>query len=434
VNGTPVIRGGNLSADVGIRLDENNLVFIDEELASSFERSSVKIGDLIFTCWGTINQVGLIDSRATYKKYIVSNKQMKLSVDTSKIDPLFLYYFFSSPTGQDEINSRAIGSSVPGFNLTQLRLISVPTPPIRYQQSILSVLTALDDKIELNRRTNETLEAMAQAIFRDWFIDFGPVRRKQAGAEDPIEIMGRVTSDAAQATKMAALFPEALGNDGLPGQWTARAIGDLVEIGGGSTPSTANEALWEPAVHRWATPKDLSGMSDLALFETGRRISDDGLFSITSGLLPPGTVLLSSRAPIGYLAIAQAPVAINQGFIALKPTADVGSGYLYLWCKANMEAIVANANGSTFQEISKKNFRPIATPLPVDLSIIRAFGEVAQPLIDRIVCAAAENRTLAETRDYLLPRLMSGAVRVSAAAESDPPSSHGRRALTDALA
>jgi type I restriction enzyme S subunit len=128
-------------------------------------------------------------------------------------------------------------------------------------------------------------------------------------------------------------------------------------------------------------------------------------------------VLLSSRAPIGYLAIAQAPVAINQGFIALKPTATFGGAYLYLWCKANMEAILANANGSTFQEISKKNFRPITSAVPDDGSTCRAFGEIAKPMFARIVSAAAENRTLAETRDYLLPRLISGEVRVGDAAQ-----------------
>ena len=264
---------------------------------------------------------------------------------------------------------------------------------------------------------NETLEAMAQASFRDWFVEFGPVRRKLAGAIDPIEIMGGVTTDPVHAADLARLFPDVFGDDELPRGWSERAIGDLVEISGGSTPSTTDESLWHPAEHRWATPKDLSNMSDLALFDTGRRISSVGLSKITSGLLPPGTVLLSSRAPIGYLAIAQAPVAINQGFIALKPTTDLGSAYLYLWCKAHMEAILANANGSTFQEISKKNFRPITSPLPRDTALLRAFGELAQPLIDRIVAAASEIRTLAETRDYLLPRLMSGEVRVGGAVQ-----------------
>jgi type I restriction enzyme S subunit len=273
----------------------------------------------------------------------------------------------------------------------------------------------LDRKIELNRRMNETLEAMAQAIFRDWFVDFGPVRRKLEGATDPVAIMGGLVTDPVRAAELAGLFPGELGEDELPLGWSERPIGDLVDIAGGSTPSTADDSLWQPAEHRWATPKDLSNMSDLALFNTGRRISSAGLAKITSGLLPAGTVLLSSRAPIGYLAIAQAPVAINQGFIALRPTATFSGAYLYLWCKANMEAILANANGSTFQEISKKNFRPITSAVPDDGSACRAFGEIAESIFARIVSAAAENRTLAETRDYLLPRLMSGEVRVGEA-------------------
>jgi type I restriction enzyme S subunit len=184
-----------------------------------------------------------------------------------------------------------------------------------------------------------------------------------------------------------------------------------VKAQGGSTPSTGVEARWTPAKHYWATPKDLSSMNDLALFDTARQVSDAGLAKITSGLLPVGSVLLSSRAPIGYLAIAQVPVAINQGFIGLAPTAEMGSAYLYCWCKANMDKIVANANGSTFQEISKKSFRPITSALPQDQRLIAEFANVAEPLFTRLIAGARENRSLTETRDYLLPRLMSGSVR-----------------------
>lgn len=340
------------------------------------------------------------------------NQDVKAVVPKAGVDPLFLYYALvaSKPQLLEWVSSAGHGTGV----LETSRLLSLPVPDINVteQRRLAAIFKDLDDKIELNRRMNETLEAMAQAIFHDWFVDFGPVRRKMDGAADPVAIMGGLTSDPARAAELAALFPAALGEDELPVGWGEHSIGEQVEIVGGSTPSTADERLWTPAEHRWATPKDLSGMADLALFETGRRISGAGVAKITSGLLPAGTVLLSSRAPIGYLAIAQEPVAINQGFIALKPTTSLGSAYLYLWCKANMDAILANANGSTFQEISKKNFRPITSAIPGDVAIVRAFDDVARPLIERIVAAARENRTLTETRDYLLPRLMSGQVRV----------------------
>ncbi len=331
-------------------------------------------------------------------------------------DPRFCYYLLRSI----DFSQFNVGSGVPTLNRNHVHPLPVRVPPLGLRKRVGEILGALDDKIELNRRTNETLEAMAQAIFRDWFVDFGPVRRKLAGERDPVAIMGGLVADAERAAKLAALFPDELDAQDRPVDWTEHAIGDLSEAVGGSTPSTANEEFWQPPVHAWVTPKDLSTMNDLALFETNRRISDNGLAVISSGLLPRGTVLLSSRAPIGYLAIAQMPVAVNQGFIALKPNDRVGSAFLYLWCKENLPVIIANANGSTFQEISKRNFRPIPVVLPEKNELLAEFDNIASPLIDRLIASAAESRTLAETRDYLLPRLMSGKVRVAEVAEAGP--------------
>lgn len=313
----------------------------------------------------------------------------------------------------DALLNFASGSVHQTIYFPELKSFYIAAPHKSEQGAIADILSALDDKIELNRQTSKTLEEMAQAIFQDWFVDFGPVRRKQAGVVDPVAVMGGLTADPARSAQLAALFPAEFANGGFPLGWSGSEIGDLVRAVGGSTPSTGDDRLWSPGIHHWATPKDLSNMDNLALFGTSRQISDAGLAKITSGLLPVGAVLLSSRAPIGYLAIAQVPVAINQGFIGLLPTAQIGSAYLYLWCKANMDKITANANGSTFQEISKRNFRPITSAMPDDRRIVAEFGEIATPLIDRIVAAAKENQILAETRDYLLPRLMTGEVRVA---------------------
>lgn len=373
-------------------------------------RAEPAYGDILYSREGTY--FGNAAEVPPDIKVCLGQRMVLIKPKREIVDSRFLRFWLNSPILKEHILGFRDGTVAERLNMPTIRNIPVPLVPIEEQRRLGEVLGALDDKIELNRRMNETLEGMAQAIFRDWFVDFGPVRRKLAGATDPVVIMGGLTPDPTRAAELEALFPDALGDGDLPVGWSERPIGDLVSITGGSTPSTADVSLWQPAEHRWATPKDLSNMSDLALFETGRRISSAGLAKITSGLLPVGTVLLSSRAPIGYLAIAQAPVAINQGFIALKPTRDFGSAYLYLWCKANMDAILANANGSTFQEISKKNFRPITSVVPDDGAACRAFGEIAEPMFARTVSAAAENRTLAETRDYLLPRLMSGEVRV----------------------
>jgi len=180
-SGVPVIRGSNLSQEVGVRLIDDDLVFVGADKAKEFARSVVRRGDLVFTCWGTIDQVGLVDERSRYREYIVSNKQMKITPDRQQVDSLFLYYFFSSPEARERIISQGIGSSVPGFNLGQLKAFQLTLPPLPEQRAIAAILGGLDDKIELDRRMNETLEGMARALFKSWFVDFAPVHAK---AED----------------------------------------------------------------------------------------------------------------------------------------------------------------------------------------------------------------------------------------------------------
>jgi len=164
-------------------------------------------------------------------------------------------------------------------------------------------------------------------------------------------------------------------------------------------------------VHHWATPKDLSNLTVPVLLDTERRLTVSGVAQITSGLLPIGTVLLSSRAPIGYLAIVETPVAINQGFIAMKPKDGVSNLFLLRWTAASHDEIVSRANGSTFLEISKSNFRPIPAVRPTQ-AVMDAFHERAFSLFRRVVACERESRSLAALRDTLLPKLLSGELRV----------------------
>jgi type I restriction enzyme S subunit len=307
--------------------------------------------------------------------------------------------------------------------LTTLREAVVPLPPISEQRAIAHILGTLDDKIELNRRMNETLEAMARALFKSWFIDFDPVRAKAASgpslARDPrLDPIGEAERRAGQDVPMsderhgrrdsrptdpglpkrlADLFPDSFEDSELgeiPKGWEVKTIGDLADVVGGSTPSTTKSAFWDGGVRHWATPKDLSNLSVPVLLNTERLITDAGLSQISSGLLPVGTVLLSSRAPIGYLAIAEVPVAINQGFIAMKPRAGVSNLFLLLWARSAHDEIVSRANGSTFLEISKANFRPIPVVAPPP-DVMRKFEQMVRPLYERIVECARESRTLA---------------------------------------
>jgi type I restriction enzyme S subunit len=167
-SGVPMLRGSNLSDNVATRLNEADLVFLDAQLADGFARSTAHRNDLVFTCWGTIGQIGFIDESAKYESYVVSNKQMKMTPDREKVDPLFLYYLLSEPRMVDLVASQAIGSSVPGFNLGQLRALQVTIPELSSQRAIAEVLGALDDKISANTTLNETASELAVALLAQY--------------------------------------------------------------------------------------------------------------------------------------------------------------------------------------------------------------------------------------------------------------------------
>jgi type I restriction enzyme S subunit len=375
-----------------------------------YEKFKLHDGDIVIARTGATTGESLYISRppeAIFASYLV-----RLRIN-SENDPRYIAYWLKSPYFRNYLNG-VLGdkSAQPNASASTMTNAPIRLPRLRSdQEAVSSVLASLDDKIELNRRMNETLEAMAQAIFRDWFVDFGPTRRKLAGITDPVEIMGGLVQDASRAAELAKLFPDGLDDSGLPEGWTEKPLGEIVEIVGGSTPSTKVPEYWNDGVHPWATPKDLSNNRTIFLHKTERKITDFGLQCISSGLSPAGSVLLSSRAPIGYLAIADKPTAVNQGFIVMRPSPTFPTEMAYLWCQANMDLIKANANGSTFQEISKGNFRRLVAIYPTP-ELVSAFVSVAKPLFAMICAREQESETLAATRDLLLPKLMSGEIRL----------------------
>jgi type I restriction enzyme S subunit len=243
---------------------------------------------------------------------------------------------------------------------------------------------------------------MARAIFKSWFVDFDPVRAKADGR------------DPGLPRDLAALFPDSFEDSELgeiPKGWEVMPVGEALKAVGGGTPSTGNPTFWDAGEFNWATPRDFSNLSEPILIRTDRKITKTGVEQISSGLLPLGTVLMSSRAPVGYLALNAIPVAVNQGFIAMICDGPVSNYYALNWCQYNMEEIQQRASGTTFAEISKAAFRPIPMIIPAD-TIMRRFTEVVDPLYNSITERLKETRTLAALRDVLLPKLLSGEIKV----------------------
>ncbi|TKC90846.1 restriction endonuclease subunit S [Trinickia terrae] len=397
--GVNYIKSESITSDGSI--DASKFAFIDEKTHDKLARSQLRAGNVLFSMAG----VYLGKTAIVLPEHLPANTNQAVGIitlDESKADPHFIHYSLQSPACRAWVMRSAAQSAQPNFNLQEIGDLKIPAFPLAKQKEIGRVLRVLDDRIDNLRQTNATLESIAQALFKSWFIDFDPVRAKAEG-RDPEGMDGET----------AALFPDAFEDSALgaiPKGWVVSEVGSVAQCVGGGTPSTKEAKFWEPAVHHWTTPKDLSGITAPVLLSTERKLSDAGLAKVSSGLLPAGTLLMSSRAPIGYLAISAISVAVNQGYIAMLPGGTLPPIYLYFWCQANMDAIKQKANGSTFMEISKTAFRPISLIVP-SAEVIDRFTELAGKLFARITDGERQAHQLAEIRDTLLPRLISGRLR-----------------------
>lgn len=283
------------------------------------------------------------------------------------------FVFYLSRT--DDVRSHAVinldGTSgrqrVPKACFDDL-IINVPSS-IAEQKSIASVLSSLDDKIDLLHRQNDTLENMAETLFRQWFVE----EEKE--------------------------------------EWEEGTLDDILTVKGGTTPSTKEPAYWNGSIH-WTSPRDITNLNGIYLFDTERKITELGLSKISSGLLPKGTLLMSSRAPVGVLAFCEIPVAINQGYIAILDNKGYSKEFIYLWLKANIDVVHSFSNGSTFMEISKSAFKTLQLQIPPK-QVLTDFQLIVKPLFQKIKSNQTQIQTLTALRDTLLPKLMSGEVRVS---------------------
>lgn len=357
-----------------------------------------------------------------------------LRADGEKVLPTFLRWIVQGPNWWQQVGKYInVGAVFDSLKCADIPKFEIKLPPLTAQRKIVDILGTIDDKIELNRQINQNLEQMAQAIFKSWFVDFDPVKAKINAIEngqDPeraamCAISGKNNDQIDQLTPeqfahisaTAGLFPNELVESELgliPKGWGWSNIGREVDVVGGGTPSTKVKEFWDDGIYNWTTPRDLSGVQENILLGTARKITKAGLDKISSGLLPIDTVLLSSRAPVGYLALAKCPVAINQGYIAMKCSARLSPEFVLQWAISVMDEIKQRASGTTFAEISKKNFRDIPVLVP-DAKVVIKFQQQAAVVYEKIKTFIEESKSLEEIRDTLLPKLLSGEIELSGA-------------------
>lgn len=298
-----------------------------------------------------------------------------------KVDIKFLYYALSLCLKQFKNMSQ--GTSTKFLTVTILNSFSVQLPSISDQHRIASILSSLDRKIELNNKINADLEEMAQAIFKNWFVDFEPFK------------------DGKFVDSELGMIPEG---------WKVGRLDEIADVVGGSTPSKAKPEYYTQKGIAWLTPKDLSNHPAVYTSRGEIDITKEGYNSTSTKLMPKGTILFTSRAPIGYISIAQNDICTNQGFKSLVPK-KAGTCFLYCFLKYVTPEIENKSTGSTFKEASGSLMKSLKVIMP-EQKVFEDFETIVSPLFARIESLEKESSRLSLLRDTLLPRLMSGELEV----------------------
>lgn len=406
--------------------------FVSDDTYKNWFRGHPNAGDIIFVCKGSPGRVAWVKEPVSF---CIAQDMVAIRADQRLVDPMFLFSLLRSEQVINKINNMHVGTLIPHFKKGDFKNLYLSIPRnLKIQRAIGLFYFSLSEKIEKNKEINQTLEQMAQALFKSWFVNFEPVKAKMAVLEaggsqedatlaamtaisgknaDALAVFEREHPEQyAELKATAELFPLAMQDSELgeiPEGWTLSEIGAQIDIAGGATPSTKTPDFWDNGDIHWTTPKDLSNVKDKILLHTERKITKAGLGKISSGLLPVNTVLMSSRAPVGYLAIAKVPVAINQGYIAMKCNRELSPEFVLQWCSANMPEIISRASGTTFAEISKKNFNPIPLVKP-PLELVKNYTKQVSAIYSLIENTMRENNSLTELRDTLLPKLLSGEI------------------------
>lgn len=355
-------------------------------------KSSVLNGvSILVGCIGwDMGNVGIVNGRCTTNQQINSITNIH-----EKYNPLYIYYWLK--TKKDFLYQQASVTRTPILNKTDFSNIRINLPKEKkYQDKVVCLLAAIDKKVELNNRINAELEAMAKTLYDYWFVQFD----FPDANGNPYKTSGG---------KM--VYSPILKRD-IPEGWEAGTLEDLGQIVGGSTPSTQSPDNFTTEGTPWITPNDLSNSQGNKFISRGRQdVSDEGIKSASLKKYPAGTVLLSSRAPIGYIAISRNEVTTNQGFKSFIPNKGYSSEFIYYTVKNSLKAITQYASGSTFKEVSGGTLKTVKVVLP-KMNVSDAFKNKVQSIFSKQDIIERENAQLTQLRDWLLPMLMNGQVTV----------------------
>ena len=303
--------------------------------------------------------------------FVYAGFLIKFSIDPEKVNPKYVKYYCRSKQYNDWVQSFNTGSTRGNINAQTFGNMEIPLPERKQQDYLVSILEPINEKIKNNKQVNDNLEQQAQSYFQELFVDNAS--------------------------------PE----------WTTGTISDLGTVVGGSTPSKAKPEYYTESGIAWITPKDLSINKSKFVSHGENDITELGLKNSSAAIMPRGTVLFSSRAPIGYIAIAAGEVTTNQGFKSVVPKPEIGTPFVYFFLKNTLPVIEGMASGSTFKEVSGSTMKNVPAVIP-DVETLAKFSDFCAPIFAQQRILEEQNQSLATLRDNLLPKLMSGEIDVSA--------------------
>ena len=368
-SGVPVLNGSNLE---GFSLSEKTFRYVTRKKADSLNKANAHRGDIVITHRGTLGQIVFIPQDSKYDRYVISQSQFRVRCN-DKVLPEYLVYYFHTPIGQHKLLSNASQVGVPALARpsSTFQQIEVVLPELSIQKCVVEIISTIQKKIANNQELNDNLEQQAQSYFQELFVDNA----------DP--------------------------------EWAIGTISDLGTVVGGSTPSKAKPEYYTESGIAWITPKDLSINKSKFVSHGENDITELGLKNSSAVIMPEGTVLFSSRAPIGYIAIAAGEVTTNQGFKSVVPKPEIGTPFVYFFLKNALPVIEGMASGSTFKEVSGSTMKNVPAVIP-DAETLAKFSDFCAPIFAQQRILEEQNQSLATLRDNLLPKLMSGEIDVSA--------------------
>ena len=363
--GTPIVTVEHLGNRV---FTEQNLPRVSDSDKARLIKYTLSTGDIVFSRVGSVDRCSYVDK--SHDGWMFSGRCLRVR-PTELVDSLYLYYYFCLEETKQFVRNIAVGATMPSINTKLLGEVEIALPDLNNQKRIAAVLSSLDDKIENNQKLNDNLEQQAQSYFQELFVDNA----------DP--------------------------------EWAIGTISDLGTVVGGSIPSKAKPEYYTESGIAWITPKDLSINKSKFVSHGENDITELGLKNSSAAIMPEGTVLFSSRAPIGYIAIAAGEVTTNQGFKSVVPKPEIGTPFVYFFLKNTLPVIEGMASGSTFKEVSGSTMKNVPAVIP-DAETLAKFSDFCAPIFAQQRILEEQNQSLAKLRDSLLPKLMSGEIDVSA--------------------